>query len=713
MIKRTISWIVVFAIAAGAIWIYSRHVLASNLALADEWAAIQQTKAVLQNGSKTSDWPLRGFVPASTLQSAAAAIKGAEIEIPIGKAIDDHVDGFVNVTVQSANIIAEDASLRVRLSASARYISDRTTPWWANATARINVDALLMPDSQLEQNGILINNFRIVPDSVSLAPGFENFDIRIIWGFGKLLAADELLLRLKAALLLPIPAITPAFELDASVNSTSFQPFGGVEVENSGTNITIAMKRAPEKPKITFDQWLLTRSGVWLLGGKKVTPGAAGSLPSPSVVLEEMEKLKGTLAAFQKTDSLVELTIPAEALTDFIDAVMKPPMSLSVTTGQTKGNITDAIAIHNDKVLGNVGLEVRPKGDNFASGSVTLNPGKASWSTQSGLAIPLSLKASADVTLDIHLATGIGGGIGNTIGLKSGADVPKLLVQASFEQTKISLGEAILLRPTIPCTPMALQVYPGAAPAISENWIIVSPVGFELDREIGGMKISPAVLVDGLPIISGLPTALGADGKPLPPDPHKTTLRFQSPFLSTVLAPAGVSLDDAGVTVRATAKLSTRGEAETEAEKNTRNNLRQALKDASPETECKNMTGLKLVGGQATFVDLYKEFVYIGQALKNQEKVGAAVLNTLTDLDPKNTPENLKKLADAVGTAVTYDAKHLWDTVTNPPTASASVGGVTVTAGPTGATVSGTVGGTRVEVHPAGVSVGGVCVGWC
>jgi hypothetical protein len=241
----------------------------------------------------------------------------------------------------------------------------------------------------------------------------------------------------------------------------------------------------------------------------------------------------------------------------------------------------------------------------------------------------------------------------------------------------------------------------------------VSPVGFELDREIGGMKMSPAVLVDGLPIISGLPTAAGADGQPLPPDPLKTTVRFQNPFLSTVLVPAGVSSDDSGVTVRAMAKLSTRNEAETEAEKDARSNLRQALKDASPETECKNITGLKIVGGQATFVDLYKEFVYIGQSLKNQEKVGAAILKTLTDLDPKNTPENLKKLADAVGTAVTYDAKHLWDTVTNPPTASASAGGVTVTAGPTGATVSGTVGGTKVEVHPAGVSVGGVCVGIC
>jgi hypothetical protein len=466
----------VFVVTGAAIWIYSQHVLASNLALVDEWAAIQQTKVILQNGPKTSDWPLRGFVPASTLQSAAAALDGAEIEIPMGKVADGHVDGFVGLNIQSADIIAGDASLRVQLSALAKYIPDRTAPWWANATARIYVDALLMPDSQLEQDGILINKFRIVPDSVSLAPGFDNFDIRIILGFGKVLAADELSLRLRDALLLSVPAITPAFELDASVNSTSFQPFGGVEVENSGTNLTIAMKRKSQKPNIKFDQWLLTRSGVWLLGGRAVRPVSAGSPPTPSVISTEFEKLKGALTAFQKTDSLVELTLPAKALTDFIDAIMKPPLSLSVSTGQTKGNITDAIAIHNDKVLGNVGLEVRPKGDDFASGNITLNPGKASWSTQSGLSIPLSLKASADVTLDIHLATGIGGGIGNTVGLKGGADVPKLGVQASFAQTRVAQGEAILLRPTIPCTPVTVQVYPGAAPAICR----------ELDNRVSG-----------------------------------------------------------------------------------------------------------------------------------------------------------------------------------------------------------------------------------
>jgi hypothetical protein len=269
-----------------------------------------------------------------------------------------------------------------------------------------------------------------------------------------------------------------------------------------------------------------------------------------------------------------------------------------------------------------------------------------------------------------------------------------------------------VLQPSIPCTPLDLQVYPGAAPAILKDWVVVSPIGFELDREVGGMKISPAVLIDGLPIISKLPTASGPDGRPpLPPGPPKTAVYFPRPFLSTVVSPAGVSMDDAGVTVRATAVLSTREGPETDTEKARRHELRESLKDAAPELACKNFAGLKIIGGETTLVDLYKEYVYVGQSLKNHLAVGKDILKSLTDIDPRNTPENLIKLADAVGNAASYDAQHLWDTITHPPTPSVSAGGVTATAGPAGVTVSGTVGGKKVEVAPTHVRVGGVCIG--
>ena len=713
MLKRIVLALVAIAIVVTAVWLYGQHNLASSLAQADEWAAIQQTNAILQSGPKVSDWPTRGFIPASTLQSAAIALQGAEIAVPVGQVREGHVDGFVHLAIQSVSITPGDAYIRVRLSGSAKYASDRNAPWWRAATARVNIDAIVLPNSPTREGDILISNFRIVPDSITLAAGFDNFDIRVIWGFERVLVADEVVLRLRDALVLPAPSLSPSFDLDTSVNSTSFQPFGGVETPDSGTNITVVMKRPPKTLKVTFDQWLLTHSGVWLLGGKQVLPIAGGPPPSASEISSQLEALKGKLAPFQQTDFAIELTIPGKVLTDFVDGLMQPsPLNVAVTTSQTKGNVTDAIVIHNDKVLGNVGLEVRPKGDGFAKGGIVVAPGNSSWSAQSGITLPLSLKAAADVTLDVHLATGIGGGIGNTVDLKGGADVPHLLVHAPFEQRTVPNGTAIMLQPAIPRTPVVLQVYPGAAPAISENWVVVSPIGFELDREIGGMKISPAVLIDGLPIISKLPTATGTDGHPLPPDPLKTAVYFQRPFLSTVLSPAGISMDDTGVTVRATAVLSTREAAETDAEKASRSDLRQALKDANPEVTCKNMTAFKIVGGQTTLVDLYKEYVYIGQSLKNHAEVATDILKTLTDLDPKNTPENLIKLADAAGNAVNYDAQHLWDTITHPPTASASAGGVTATAGPGGVTVSGTVGGNKVEVGPTHARVGKVCIGW-
>jgi hypothetical protein len=711
MIKRIVALVVIIAIGAVAVWVGGQYMLASNLAQADEWAAIQQTNAVLQSGSKPADWPVRGFVPASTLQSALVAFQGADIIIPVGQPNDGHVDGFVHLVIRSGSITPGDVYVRARLTASAKYTPDRNSPWWRNVTADVNIDAILLPNSQTWEGDTLVTKFRIIPNSITLAAGYNNLDIRVIW-FSRVLAADEVAIHLQDALVLPIPSLSPSFDLDASVDSTSFQPFGGVEVPNSGTNVTVKMRRDPKSFKQTFDQWLLTRSGVWVLGGKQVTPPSASPTPSSSEISAALDSLKTKLEPFQQTDSAIQLTLPGKALTDFVDSMMQPsPLDVAVTTSQTQGNVTDAIVIHNDKVLGNVGLEVRPKGDNFASGHIAVSPEKSSWSARSGLNLPVSLKGTANVTLDIHLATGIGGGIGSTVTLNGGADVPHLLVQAPFQLRTVPQGSAILLQPQIPCVPAVIQVYPGTEPAISEPWVVVSPLGLELDREIGGMKIAPAVLFDSLPVISKLPTAQMPDGTPAPPDPQKTVVHFSHPFLSMVFSPVDVLMDETGITVRATAAISSRDKAETDAEKSRRDDLRHALKDAAPSLDCKTMTSLKIVGGGTTLVDLYKEYVYIGQSLKNHLQVANDVLKALTDIDPRNTPDNLTKLADAVGTSVTYDAQHLWETVTHPPTASTTVGGTTVTAGPTGISVSGTVGGTHVDVSPTHVCVGGVHIG--
>jgi hypothetical protein len=681
---RIILGVLAFAIVGIANWLHGEHLLASQLALADEWNALKLSEAVLQSGPKPSDWPLRAFVPAAVLQSASKSLDGAEVDLPVGDARDGHVDGFIHFFVKSAQLIPGDARLDVTLATRVSYRPDRVDPWWSGAEAEVEVQAALVPSAQTVNGGVAITQFRVVPGSIALAAGMKNFDIRIIAGLGRALAADEVALRFREALMLAAPSLNPSFDIDASVNSTSFQPFGGSNSKDSGTTIAVTMKRSPVTLRAVLDQWLLTKSGLWVLGGNPVSAPAHEDAPLADQADARRKAIALKLDSFQRADSMVELTVPSKMLQNFVDAVLTPsPLILDVGTSGTRGNITDLIIIHNDKVLGNVGLEVRPRGDGFGHASIVVSPKASQWDAKSGIAIPLSVSARAGVALNVHLATGIGGGIGGDLDLNGDAAVPNLAIKALLERRTVAAGSAILLQPSIPCAPMTLDVRPGASP-VAEDWIKVDPVGFQLEREIGGIKVAPVVLVDTLPLVTKLPKA---NDKSLE-NSSKAKVSFPRPFLVTTFVPDGVMMSDSGFTVRAAAQVVTRGGDQTEAEKNARNNLRQALNDATAEVSCKSLTGLKLVGGGTTIIDLYRELAYLGKSLKNHLEVTKDALKAATDLDPRNTPENLIKLADAIGTAVGDDAKHAWDIVTHPPAPAATIGNTTITATPMGPTIS-------------------------
>src|SRR5215218_9302070 len=110
---------------------------------------------------------------------------------------------------------------------------------------------------------------------------------------------------------------------------------------------------------------------------------------------------------------------------------------------------------------------------------------------------------------------------------------------------------------------MTLDVHPGA-PAIAENWVKVDPVGFRLEREIGGMKIAPAVLIDSLPLISKLPSRVAAESAA---ELTKARVSFPRPYLVMTFAPESASMGETDVTVRATVQLAVRATGETDAEK--------------------------------------------------------------------------------------------------------------------------------------------------
>jgi len=84
-----------------------------------------------------------------------------------------------------------------------------------------------------------------------------------------------------------------------------------------------SMDRAPKALKMIFDQWLLTQSGIWLLGGKRVSPKAAGSPPSADEISAQLEAMKRRLAPFEESEPALSLTIPGKVLTDFVDGLMQ------------------------------------------------------------------------------------------------------------------------------------------------------------------------------------------------------------------------------------------------------------------------------------------------------------------------------------------------------------------------------------------------------
>lgn len=702
IVRSFFAFLGLVALIFGGVWLYGRHILATDLAAVEEWRSLDQTQATVAAGGSPGDWEARGFVPSSLLRSAAASLAETKIILPNGKLIDGRVDGYFRLNVKSADVTLDDAKISAKLKVDAKYEPDRENPWWGAAIATVVVDAVLLPRDSIENNGLHITRLAVVPNSIALEAGFANINLFNIgaYGLASAIGRDETLLRFKDQIaFIEIPSISPKIELDPSIDSSSWQNFGG----EGGTNIAVRLKRDSHKLNVQFDRFLTLRGGLWLLGGKDVRPiEEPNDRPTGDQIEERRARIVAQMERFARADDLVELTLSGKILTDFVDKLLSPsPLQISVSTNGTTGTITEALILHSDKILGDVGLLVKPNGDNFAHADLTVNPGKSTWS-EKGLSLPLSLSASAVIDLDLHVNPGIGGGIGTDVSLSGGAEATGLTARAAFEQRTTPQGSAIILQPEVPCTPAAVRAYPG--PKIVKDFIQIDALGLELDREIGGNAIEPAILVDGLPIVLKI-----GDDRTVGPNPNKVLVQFPQPFLALTLSPAGVSMTDKSVSVKASASITLRDLPQTEAEMAKRVELKKAMKDGASKVDCKTLTGLKIVGGAATIVDLYKELLYVGQTLKNHEKVAESALKALTDIDPRNTPENLIKFADAAATAVVTDLKHVFDTIAHPPEATAKIGGAEIKAGPVGPTVQDK--GGRNSVGPGGIKIDGVCLG--
>jgi hypothetical protein len=382
-----------FAVAAffGVYWVSREQVAASRLAAADELLAIQESAAALGEGSAPTDWPTRGFIPSSVLQSAISALSGSQILIPIGKPVNNHVDGYVRVTISSAELMPNDFKIGVRISGNAAYEPDNKNPWWSNANIDTTIDAILLPAAESNDSGVITTEFRLVPDSISTTIGWRFFSLRT-FGFAAAVTADAGLLNWGDRLVVPITALAVPIKLDPNLDSSSTQPFGG----GGATNVTMKMQRPKFSTKISFDHWLSTSSGIWLLGGQNKTA------PYPQISQVDLDKLRsdlaGQLKSFQSADGLVKVAVSGKELTTFLDTILAPPpLTIHIGTEKTSGTILNADVWHNDKILGNFGLRVLPKGEDFGTGTIEITPGHSTWS-QDGLSLPVSITADASMT---------------------------------------------------------------------------------------------------------------------------------------------------------------------------------------------------------------------------------------------------------------------------------------------------------------------------
>lgn len=666
MRRQNLRWIISANVAILVVllvnaWLSRERVMASDLAASAMMEALGQASATLQAGPNPEAWPFRVFIPSSLLKQTTSALSGTELVIPIGPRDGDHVNGYLHLKIASAKMVSEDLRVRVHLAGQASYEADRTRPAWSKITAKLALDAIIVPGASHVREGILATQFRIVPNSIAVVGGWSKKDARTNTFLANVIA-DQTLIQLRDALAVSVPAVAIPLSIDLSFSNSTFYPFPA----GGGTNLEISTHREPQTFDVPLSNWLIVREGIWLLGGLRsdsTTNSASPSLPSDAIIENRRAALSPKLAAFRASKDLVALALPASELIQFTNRLLgRAPLQINLSTSKTSGVF--AKITQKGLTFSQVGIEVRPA-DRFASGSLTLNPetGVGVWS-KNGLSLPFKVNASTSVALDVHLDPGFGGGTGHTIRLDATGET-RLPLTVQFEKRTIAgQGTAILARPNSPCSPVTVHAEPVS---VFSNMATVSPVGFEFNGEVGGDDVSSPVLIDSLPILIAAPVEKDTQGRALTHNPTKPIVLFKHRFISTTLLPETVTMDDAGIVVTAAASISTQDSDESEAQKARRSSLREAMGRSVRSNPCKAITGLKITGGDIQIVDAYKEMQFAAELFKAQYTVGEDIWKAFTARNPKFTQENLTNaLTDSVEAGkVTFEAslQHVADTV--------------------------------------------------
>lgn len=655
------------AVVVGA-WYWYFRPIALNEALKAELASLSLSSWVADAGPKPEDWNTRAYLPTSAVQKLGSALVGLEFVSRRGKPDDAgrYAGAFV-IRLDRFSLETEASQLRPSLDVSVRYEGDLDRPWWSGAVLQLKLRAAFAPVVVLvEEKKTREVRLRVVPTRVE--PGAPLNPIGAITA-GTLLSeivAGGVLIGYGEQLTLAAPALTEKLEVEVKVDSNSRSDFdkgGGFDLISKLDGPTFIRSIEAKMP-------LVTSRGIWLLDvADKTLPDPVAISADDASLRSRVKALRRTLAEkvrpFERADDIVEVRVSNRPLLSIAGDIAAHPSvyKVAISSKNATGNIAEAFLLK-DKLLGDIGVVVRPRVGDFLSGDVQLKPPQINWVAGKGLETTINADARALGSINVHLSTGnVGGGIGKDIDIR-GETSGSVPVSLKVEKRKVDAGTAIVLQPEVGCTRIEIDMNPSSRDdIIKEAWIALKPIGVRLKRNVGGGRQNPSTLLTDLPTLQRIGEK----------DTEPETLKGKQSFLRPKYVNLGWMIEDlqvqpdgllarAGVSIEPGPVLNDYP-AMAEEQLAKREKLKSALKESAPKIECepKDNYSLILVGNQIEIGEnndvlvfikkMWEAHVHVAEeTIKELEKIYKTPFKALVEL-PENVFREAGKSVENVANA--------------------------------------------------------------
>jgi hypothetical protein len=573
-LKIVLCSIAAIAVAAyGGLWLYAQRTAPLAVPLPDRAAAVADANRIVDLGPDPESWPVRLFVPASSLQDVANAVVGTRYRIPFGDMGPEGPEGFLVAEIEKLTFRPTDFLLRATVEIKVTYAPVSATPWWGGATIRFATEADILPVQGMQDDPEALY-FRLVPTS---------FSPRVRWGplnyaASEMLSqvvASQLLERLGRDLLIPLPPLTAAIDLEPGLVATQEAEF---PVDGSYT-ITTRYAGPRLSGEISTDRLLIVSSGVWLLGGLSDAPDPSrrpDALPRPGRGEQDEQAAldalalatKARLAPFERQSDHAEAHLPIAPVLALAGAAAQPKAHGGSTAAgpaatasgedhEVSAVITEAVGtlfetqLASNRIAGDIDLAISPASSDFASGTLTFAPPALQWEKGVGLKGRLDATARGSARLHGDLSSSR---IGRTLGADlnvSGSTSASFPFTLGLRLVRTGPESAIFLVPEIGCTRMAIDLFPkdGAGPLFAAPWFTSKSTGLRFERNFGGVPGTLALL-DSKPRYVAFPA-----GNPL-----ARGVTYPSDGVAITTAPRSLVIGEKGIKV--TVALSARPASE-------------------------------------------------------------------------------------------------------------------------------------------------------